>query len=174
MLIARLTNRLAIIALEVQMRRLAMLSVAILFVACAKTENPPADTGMAVAPAPETPAATPISLTDVAGTYTMTGKNEAGDSTLLTYELNATDTTGWSIQYTDRKNPEKVRIVSVAGDSIVVEAGPYPSVLKKGVMLTTHTVWRLQNGKLVGRTVAHWATKDPDSVRIVVSEGVRK
>jgi hypothetical protein len=156
------------------MRRLALLSVATLFVACAKTETPPVDTGMAVAPEPEAPAAAPISLKDVAGTYTMTGKNEAGDSTLLTYELIATDTTGWTIQYTDRKNPEKVRIVSVAGDSIVAEAGPYRSVLRPGVMVTTHAVYRLQNGRLVGRTVAHWATKNPDSVRIVVSEGVRK
>jgi hypothetical protein len=159
------------------MRRFAPLFIVILFVACAKSEKQPADTGMAAvepAPAPEAPAAAPISLKDVAGKYTMTGKNEAGDSTLLTYELNATDTTGWTIQYRDRKNPEKVRIVAVSGDSIVAEAGPYPSVLKKGVMVTIHAVYRLQNGKLMGRTVAHWATKDPDSVRIVVSEGVRK
>lgn len=156
------------------MRRLALLCSAILFVACTKAENPPADTGMAVAPEPAPAPPAPISLAAVAGKYDVTGKNEAGDSTLVTYVLTATaDTTGWSITFPNRK-PIPLRIVSVAGDSIVMDGGPYESAIKKGIMVTTNTVQRLENGKLVGRTVAHYATKGPDSVRIVVSEGVRK
>ncbi len=157
------------------MRRLALLCSAVVFLACAKSENPPAaDTGMAAAPAPAPVAPAPISLTDVAGKYAVTGKNEAGDTTLVTYDLTATgDTTGWSILFPNRK-PVPVRVMSVAGDSIVADAGPYESVLRKGVQVTTHSIYRLQNGKLLGRTVAHYATKGPDSVRIVVSEGIRK
>ena len=158
------------------MRRLALLSSAILFVACTKSENPPADTGMAAAPAPApvAPAPAPISLSAAAGKYDVVGKNEAGDSTLVTYVLTATpDTTGWTITFPNRK-PVPLRIISVAGDSIVMEGGPYESAIKKGVMVTTHTVQRMENGKLIGRTVAHYAVKTPDSVRIVVSEGVRK
>jgi len=156
------------------MRRLALFSSAIVFMACTKAETPPADTAAvaAVEPAPAPPA--PISLAAVAGSYDVTGKNEAGDSTLVTYVLTATaDTTGWSITFPNRK-PIPLRIVSVAGDSIVMDGGPYESAIKKGIMVTTNTVNRLENGKLVGRTVAHYATKGPDTVRIVMSEGVRK
>ncbi len=157
------------------MRGITLLCSVALFIACAKTESPPADT-MAVAPAaaPEAaPTPAPISLKDVAGKYDVTGKNEAGDSTLVTYELNTTDTTAWTLTFPKRK-PIPQRIVSVAGDSIILEAGPYESAITKGVQVRTHTVYRLQNGKLVGRTVARYDTKGPDTLRIIMSEGVRK
>jgi hypothetical protein len=156
------------------MRRLALLCSGILFVACTKAETPPPDTGMAAMPEPAAPAAAPISLSEVAGKYAVIGKNEAGDSTLVTYELTATgDTTGWTITFPKRK-PIPVRIVSVSGDSIVAESGPYTSAIRPGINVTTHTVYHLENGKLMGRTVAHYETKGPDTVRIVVSEGVKK
>ena len=158
------------------MRRLALLSSAILFVACSKADNPPPDTGMAAAPAPAPvpPAPAPISLSAVAGKYDVSGKYEGTDSTVVKYVLTTTaDTTGWSITFPNRK-PVPVHIVSVAGDSIVMASGPYESAIRKGVMVTTNTVNRLQDGKLVGRTVAHYAVKGPDSVRIITSEGVRK
>jgi hypothetical protein len=156
------------------MRRLALFCSTILFVACTKAETPPADTAAAAAvePAPAPPA--PISLPAVAGTYDVVGKNEAGDSTLVTYVLTATaDTTGWTLAFPNRK-PIPIHIVSVAGDSIVMESGPYESAIKKGVMVKTNTVTRFENGKLVSRTVAHYNVKTADSVRIVVAEGVRK
>ena len=156
------------------MRGITLLCSAAVLIACAKTESPPADT-MAVAPAPvAAPAPAPISLKDVAGKYAVTGKNEAGDSTLVTYDLDATaDTTGWTLTFPKRK-PIAQRIVSVAGDSIVLEAGPYDSQIQKGVKVRTHTVYRLQDGKLIGRTVARYDTKGPDTLRIVMSEGIRK
>ncbi|HVF40520.1 MAG TPA: hypothetical protein VM939_11530 [Gemmatimonadaceae bacterium] len=159
------------------MRRITLLCSAVLLMACAKTEDaPPVDTGMAVAPAtvPEAaPAPAPIDLKTVAGKYAVTGKNEAGDTTLVTYELDATgDTTGWMLTFPKRK-PIPQRVIAVAGDSIVLEAGPYSSEIYKGVQVRTHTVYRLQDGKLVGRTVARYQG-GPDSVRIVMSEGIRK
>lgn len=159
------------------MRRLALLSSILFAVACSKAESPPADTGMAAAPAPApapvAPAAAPISLKDVAGTYTVTGKNEAGDSTLITYTLTAApDTTGWNIVFT---NGQKVsQHVMVDGDSIIADAGPYPSFLRKGQKVTTHTVFHVVNGKLESRTVAHYDVKTADSVRVIVAEGVKK
>ena len=160
------------------MRRLALLSSIVFAVACTKSENPPADTGMAAAPAPApapvAPATAPISLKDVAGKYAVTGKYENGDTTVVTYELNATgDTTGWTITFPKRK-PLPVKIISVSGDSIVAEMAPYESAIRPGVKVTTHTVYHMVNGKIVGRTVAHYAVKGPDTVRIVVSEGVKK
>lgn len=158
------------------MRRLALLSSIVFAVACTKAESPPADTGMAApapAPAAVAPAAAPISLKDVAGTYTVTGKNEAGDSTLLTYTLNAAaDTTGWNIVFT---NGQKVsQHVMVDGDSIIADAGPYSSFLRKGLKVTTHTVFHVDNGKLMSRTVAHYNVKTADSVKVIVAEGVKK
>ena len=86
------------------MRGFTLLFSAALLMACAKTEAPPADT-MAVAPAaaPEAAPTPPISLKDVAGKYDVTGKNEGGDSTLVTYELNTTDTTAWTLTFPKRK-----------------------------------------------------------------------
>jgi hypothetical protein len=115
-----------------------------------------------------------ISLADVAGSWTLTTWNEARDSALVTAELMATaDTTGWMIHLPNR-DPIPVRVLSVAGDSIVTEAGPYESVLRKGVKVWTHNVYRLQGGKLVGTIVAHYSTKGADSVRTLPTEGTRK
>ena len=99
--------------------------------------------------------------------------NEARDSTLVSYQLTATaDTAGWTIVFPNRK-PIPVRVAAVAGDSLVIEAGPYESVLRKGVQVTTHGVLRLQNGKLAGLTVAHYKTTTPDSVRRISMDGTR-
>jgi hypothetical protein len=66
-----------------------------------------------------------------------------------------------------------MHVVAVAGDSIVTKAGPFESVLRKGVKVTVQSVNRLQDGKLVGTTIAHYATSGPDSVRNLRFEGTR-
>jgi hypothetical protein len=138
---------------------------------CRKSENrTTADTTAAMV----APAAAPAALTagDVAGKWNVRTTNEAGDSTLLVYVLTATpDPTGWTVAFPNRA-PIAVHVI-VAGDSIITDAGPYPSVLRKGVQVTTHGVSRLQGGKLVGTTVAHYATSRPDSVRTLRTEGTR-
>jgi hypothetical protein len=122
----------------------------------------------AVAPAP--PAA--LSLSNLAGKWNMRTMNAAGDSTLVVFVLHATSTlTGWTLNFAKRA-PVPVQVV-VAGDSLIMDAGPYPSVLRKHVMVTTHSVTRLQDGKLVGATVAHYATSSADSVKSLRTEGTR-
>jgi acyl-CoA thioesterase len=54
------------------------------------------------------------------------------------------------------------------------EAGPFESVLRKGVQVSTKQVSRLQDGKLVGTTVARYAVSGPDTVRRLRFEGTRK
>jgi hypothetical protein len=66
-----------------------------------------------------------------------------------------------------------VRILAVGGDSIVMESGPYESVLRKGVQVTTRSVQRLVDGKVVGTTTAHYATSGADSVLQLRTEGTR-
>ena len=111
------------------------------------------------------PAPTPIKLADVAGKWTVSLMPENGDTTLAKYEIVATgDSAGWTLNFPKRK-PIPIRIVAVAGDSIVGEAGPFESVLHKGVKVTmAHTVYRLQDGKLVGTTTANYAKSGRDSV----------
>jgi hypothetical protein len=151
------------------MRRFAIFCYcAAAVVGCAKTETK-APAAASVTPPPP-PA---ISLADVAGKWSVKGMNEARDSTLVTYELNATaDTSGWTITFPNRK-AIPARVAAVSGDSVVMEAGPYESVLRRGVQVTTHGVFRLQNGNMVGMTVAHYKTTKPDSVRRIVMEGTR-
>jgi hypothetical protein len=116
----------------------------------------------------------PIQLADVAGVWTVRGMPMDRDTVIVTYELNATaDTTGWTITFPGRP-PVPVRIVSVAGDSITTSAGPYESVLRPGVQVTTVGAFRLQNGRLVGNTVARYSGRTADSVITVRSEGDRK
>jgi hypothetical protein len=153
-------------------RRFAMCCCAVALVSCTKSkEQQPAVDEMA--DAPSTPAApAPIALADLAGKWVVNVTPESGDSAVLTFEMVATgDTSGWMFNFPKRK-PVPVRVVAVDGDSIVTEAGPFDSNLRKGVKVTTRTVNRLQDGKLVGATTAHYAT-GPDSVIQLRFEGTR-
>jgi hypothetical protein len=154
------------------MRRIALCCCAVALVGCSKPKEEPAMD--AAASPPETPAApAPIALADIAGKWNVRTMAESGDSALVTYELVASgDTSGWSLNFPKRK-PVPMRVVAVAGDSIVTEAGPFESVLRKGIKVTTRSVNRLQDGKLVGTTTAHYATSGADSVRNLRFEGTR-
>jgi hypothetical protein len=154
------------------MRRIALCCCAVALVGCSKPkEEPPIES---TAAAPETPAApAPIALADVAGKWSVRTMAESGDSTLVTYEMVTTsDTSGWFLNFPKRK-PVPIRVLAVSGDSVVTEAGPFESVLRKGIKVTTKSVVRLQDGKLVGTTVAHYATTGADSVRNLRMEGTR-
>ncbi len=72
------------------------------------------------------------------------------------------------------QRPLPMRIVALAGDSLVSEAGPYASVCRSGVQVSTRSVLRLQGGRLVGRTVARYPTTGPDSVLQLRTEGTRQ
>jgi hypothetical protein len=153
------------------MRRIVLLCCTAVLVGCAKDSPPPADTTPAVATTPPPPA--PIAVSDVAGKWNVTGKNEAGDSTIVTYVLDTgPDTTKWTITFPNRR-PIPVRVVSISGDSIVTMAGPFESVLRKGVQVRTTGPLRIVDGKLVGTVTARYATKRADSVVIIRLEGTR-
>jgi hypothetical protein len=145
---------------------------AIALVGCSKPkEEPPMESTAAAPEAPAAPA--PIALADIAGKWSVRTMAETGDSVLVSYELVASsDTSGWSLNFPKRK-PIPMRVVAVAGDSIVTEAGPFESALRKGIKVSVQSVTRLQDGKMVGTTVAHYATTGADSVRNLRFEGTR-
>lgn len=149
------------------MSRAALLLVLPVMLACSKKEAPPADT-MAVA----TEAAAPAP--NVAGKWTVNVMPEGKDTVLLTYALDATnDMTGWKITLPGRE-PMDLRVVSMDNDSIVIENGPYPSALQKGVNVTTHSNMRLDGDRIVGTTIARYDVKTADSVRMLRTEGTRQ
>ena len=154
------------------MRRLMLGCCAITVIGCNKPkEQPPMESTAAAPEAPAAPA--PIALADIAGKWSVRTMAETGDSVLVSYELVASsDTSGWSLNFPKRK-PIPMRVVAVAGDSIVTEAGPFESALRKGIKVSVQSVTRLQDGKMVGTTVAHYATTGADSVRNLRFEGTR-
>jgi len=152
------------------MRTFTLCCCIALMAGCAKPEQQAAkDTTGATLAAGATP--TPITLAAVAGKWTMRTMAANSDSVLLTFDMDATGE-AWTFNFPGRP-PVPVRILATDADSIVTEAGPYESALRKGVQVTTHSVMRLQDGKLVGNVVAHYSTTGADSVLNLRTEGTR-
>jgi hypothetical protein len=153
------------------MRGLASCCIALAIVGCKPAEKP-AETTVGEAPAKEeVPAA--ISLADIAGTWKVRSTVEGSENTVVTYDMVATpDRSGWTITFPKRK-PIPVRVVAVEGDSVVTEAGPFESAIRKGVQVSTRVVSRLEGGKLVGTTVARYQVSGPDTVARLRFEGTR-
>lgn len=142
--------------------------------ACAKSNNTSAtDTAETTPAAMPAPAPAPaLSLGDVAGKWNMRSVPESGDTTPTNWVLTATaDSSGWKIAF-----PNGLTVpahVLASGDSITMHAGPYASVRRKGLQVTTDGVLRRQGDRLVGTTVAHYKTTKPDSVLRLNVEGTR-
>jgi hypothetical protein len=157
--------------------RIAICCSAAVLAGCAKKDNNAAtDTSSTMASTTTSTTTTttpaPINLADVAGKWDMRSVPATGDTTPTTFVLTATtNTAGWTIAFPGRK-PIAAR-VTVAGDSIMMEAGPYPSVRRKGVQVTTNSVSRLQGGNIVGSTTAHYKVKTADSVLVLNTTGTR-
>jgi hypothetical protein len=156
--------------------RIAICLGAAALAGCAKKENAAVDTSSAMASttASTTAAPAPVNLADVAGKWNMRSVPTSGtDTSATTYVLTATNnTSGWTIKFPNRAAAVPVR-VTVEADSIVTASGPYESVRRKGVQVTTNGVLRLQNGSLVGSTTAHYRVKTADSVLVLNTSGTR-
>ena len=130
----------------------------------------PATDSATVAPAPAAPAA--ISLADVKGKWKMKTMAEASDSTMVEYTLDA------GAAGLDAPLPQAPAGREHSRPPTATASWPMPVRTKaccgKGSKYTTHSVFRLQDGKLVGTTVAHYTTKGADSVRNLRSEGTRE
>ena len=158
------------------MRHAVLLCCAVLLVGCKKAETA-ADTTAAVdttmSSAAIQPAPAPMSLDQVAGKWNVRVTSaETGDSTLTSYVLDAkADTAGWTFQFPTGA-PIPMHVTSMAGDSLVTEAGPFESRLQKGVKVHTIVTWRIRDGKLTGAVVSHYDTKPP-TTRNLIAEGTR-
>lgn len=112
-----------------------------------------------------------LSLADFAGTWTVRNEPQSGaDTTATIFQLEVT-ADEWTLHFPGRE-PIVAR-TTVAGDSVVADAGPFESVRRAGVMVTTHSVYRLDGDRLVGTTVARYTDAGADSVLVLVAEGTR-
>ena len=157
--------------------RIALCCSAAVLAGCAKKENATVDTsgGMAssTASTTSTTASGTVKLADVAGKWNMKAVPMSGDTTPTNYVLTATSNeSGWTITFPGRAQPVPVT-VKVDGDSIMMQAGPYSSVRRKGVQVKTFSVARLQSGQLNGTTTAHYMVKSADSVLVLRTTGQR-
>ena len=72
----------------------------------------------------------------------------------------AADTKGWTLAFPTGA-PVAVRMLSSAGDSIVTEAGPFPSHVRPGQTVTLlHSVSHYKGNQAWGTSVAQYATGD--------------
>ena len=155
-------------------------STTLVLIGCAKSEQAKTDSagGAAAAPAAAAPAAAPapapaLTLADVAGKWQMRSAPESGtDTSATTYVLTATTDSTWTMTF-----PSGLKVpvhVTVAGDSLMEKTGSFASQRRKGVKVAmTEGTLRLQNGKLVGTTTAHYAKAGPDSVLRLRTEGTK-
>ena len=154
---------------------IALCLCAAVLTSCAKKDNAAVDTSsMAVSSTTTTTTApAPVNLADVAGKWNVRAVPASGpDTTPTNSVITATATTsGWTITFPGR--PAIPMRVTVDGDSITTDVGPYQSVRRKGVQVTTNGVMRLQGGNLVGTTTAHFKVKTPDSVLVLNTTGTR-
>lgn len=150
------------------MRRLALVFSALILAACAKKEAPAPPPPPPLPP----PAPAPINLASIAGMWNFKVMPATGDSVLTTYtQVVTADTTGWIMTLPKRK-PMTLH-VTVSGDSVMADAPQYESVLRKGVKVTTNSVYHLVGDKLMGTTMAHYTVTGPDSLVALRAEGTR-
>jgi hypothetical protein len=139
------------------MTRSLIMAGAVLVSACAAGDRPQ-----------DEPAAAPMEETDtppagVAGTWHVEVTNEAGDSVLTTYRLGATDSwSGWTMTF-DNGQVVDLRVSQAERNGIAVEAGPYPSVLRPGVQVSTRSTMYLDGASFHGTGTARYQLADGET-----------
>jgi hypothetical protein len=157
------------------MRLLAVLSCAALLGGCGRPEDRSVGAGTTIdtmEAASATAETGTLSLSELAGTWKVRSTDERGGTPVETEVRVTADTSGWTMTGPTGK-PVPVRVLAVAGDSVITEAGPFESFVRKGVQVTTRTVYRFEGDKLVGTTEARYKIGGRDSVAQRRTEGTR-
>ena len=125
--------------------------------------------GLTATAAAQAPAAA-IKLTDVAGVWDAKSLVGPTDTVGVKSVLTATATdSGWTMLLAGRE-PIAVRVVAMGGDSVVTEAGPYPSILRAGVTVTSlRTVSHYSGDQMTGMFWAEYSTGDKASGSVTAS-----
>lgn len=129
--------------------RIALLCALVLVAACDREDAD--DTAMdstAMAPA--------MTAADLAGTWTFTVMPMDVDSVVAAGQfIAAGDPIVFTMELPDRD--PMTATVTVDGDSVMITNGPYQSVLRDNVMVTTNGTYHMVDGRLEGIVTAHYA-----------------
>ena len=89
------------------------------------------------------------------------GKSMFGpkDSVITTWVLVSGDGKSWT-QHFPNRDPMPARVLASGGDSLVLEFGPYSSIMRPGQMVTTRTVGHVRGKEMTGTFEAHFASGD--------------
>ncbi|HEY0670937.1 MAG TPA: hypothetical protein VGD27_01660 [Longimicrobiales bacterium] len=145
-------------------RRLGVVVAAILFFGCA-----PADDTAQDQPA-DTVATSTAPAADANGTWDMRATPVSGDTTPTIFQLQVANGT-WTLMLPNRE-PVVANVVADA-DSFIVEAGPYQSVRREGMTVSTRSVYRINGDQMTGTTTARYQTTGADSTLQLTTTGTR-
>ena len=151
--------------------RVAILSCAVLLVACSKSEQKPDTQAAAPAAATAAPQGAPsITAAQLAGSWSGSTMPMTKDSVLTTAGFNITSTNeGWTLVLPNGTHP--MRVIAIGGDSVVYEAGPFPSAVRKGKQVQlVQGVLHLKDNKLTGLTHATYVGGDTVTYRMEVTK----
>ena len=146
-------------------RRLGLVVAAFLAAGCT-----PADDTAEELPVDTAAAATAPAAADANGTWDMRAVPVSGDTTPTLFQLQVADGV-WTLMLPNRE-PLVAQVVADA-DSFIVDAGPYQSVRRQGVTVSTHSVYRVSGDQMAGSTVARYQNAGADSVLELRMTGTR-
>lgn len=158
------------------MRRLPFLAVvccAVTIGGCMKESPKVAETAKGEITPQPAPVAT-LTFADLAGKWNVNAIPEWNDTLVTHVVINATpDSTGWTIVYPPNPTPIKASKVTLSGDSVILDWGPYMSARRKGMKALSHDIYHLRDGKLVGYSSSHYVGAPADSTLKLRLEGTR-
>ncbi len=149
------------------MRITALIGVAVVAAACSSKEAPPATDTTAAMPA-ETSAATMAGMWDV--NVMPVGK----DTVVTSYVLDATDSTALKFVFTGRTDTIPMRSTGQSGDTLLAEAGPFPSGIQSSQQVSVKTKSWMQNGQVMMEVDAHYEGTPADSIVKLRAVGTRR
>ena len=100
-----------------------------------------------------------VTAKDLAGTWKIQAMVGPKDSVVATNTTTRKSDGTATVQFPKRP-PIESRTLTIGGDSVVTEVGPYPSVLRPGVTVTTQTTAHVNGNTMIGTFVAVYSTGD--------------
>ena len=115
--------------------------------------------------------ATTPTLADFAGTWDLTAMVDGSPDPVPVKLVGSANGTEWMMTLPDR-DPIATQ-ASMSGDSLILQAPEYESVLRAGVMVSTRTAAVLHDGRMVGKLTATYRTPDGEEIVGGTMEGGR-
>jgi len=107
-----------------------------------------------------------LKLSDIAGVWRVQTMIGPSDSVVATLELTETvSDKRWSMVLADHPRIP-VRVLTVGGDSVVWEAGPYPSTRRVGQTVVLRTVGHYKGGEMWGSFEATYSVNGKVSGKV--------